>query len=289
MRVMLTGANGQLGYRLAERLKDCIKLTRKDCDYESAGTKEFAALIDKHQPGLVINCASYTAVDRAEAERDVAMQVNGEAVRALAQVAEKQNIPLLHFSTDYVFDGARGAPYIEKALPNPLNAYGISKLIGEKAVVEAGGYVFRLQWVFDSRYTNFLRTMVKLMAEKDALRVVADARGAPSNAKHVADCIVAALPLIQKKKLAPGIYHLTAGGHTSWHGFATAIQAALKNHDMPCRTDHIEPVLTEEYTVAATRPKDTRLNCAALAEHGIVMPHWRDGLKDAMKELHAAA
>lgn len=283
--ILVFGSRGQVGSRLLETLAmagyEVTGIDRTRCDFATATAKDIAVIVRAIHPALIINAAAYTAVDKAEEETELAQRINGEVPEMIAAAAAESHVPLIHFSTDYVFDGLRGAPYSEDAPTNPLSAYGRSKLAGEQAVLKQGGHVFRLQWVFDSRGKNFLLTMKRFMAEKPELRVVADQIGAPSNALHIAEAITAAVPKIIDSKLPAGLYHMTAAGHTSWHGFATAIAEALKS---PAQ---VLPIVTAEYPLPATRPKDGRLSVRALAAHGITMPHWRDGLTQAIKDLHA--
>jgi len=277
--VLILGANGQLGYRLAEYFAgDVQALERTACDLETLTFPKAQALLQQHQPRMLINAAAYTAVDAAEGERARAEAVNAQAPGLLAHAAAQMNIPFVHFSTDYVFDGARG-PYGENASTNPLSVYGASKWYGEQAVRAAGGraYIFRLQWVYDTRGTNFLRTMQRLLQERDMLRVVADQLGAPTPAGVVARAIHALAPAMQSGQLAPGTYHLSCGGFTSWHGFACAIAAQQKSQA------RVLPIPSQEYPMRAPRPLDARLDCRTLAAHGTVLPHWRQAF-DALME-----
>lgn len=283
MKVLLFGANGQVGSRLKSLLGDaCIALSRTDCDLTQLNEKQARALIESHEPDAIINAAAYTAVDAAESDEDAAMLVNATAPGILAHAAG--DIPFIHFSTDYVFDGTTG-PYTETAPCNPINRYGESKRRGEEQVRSAGGrsYVFRLQWVYDTRGTNFLRTMQRLMQERSVINVVADQFGAPTPAPAIARAMVQALPQIGQGTLPPGIYHMACAGHTSWHGFACAIA----HHLHPRTTETIQPLTTAEYPTQAARAADTRLDCSALARHGIVLPHWRASLDALMEDLHA--
>ena len=284
-RIVLFGMHGQVGSRLMETLGaagyEVTGIDRARCDFTMATAKDVGVIIRAVEPQLVINAAAYTAVDGAETDAACAQQVNGVMPEIIAQVAQEQQVPLLHFSTDYVFDGARGAPYREDATANPLNAYARSKRTGEVAAHAAGAHVFRLQWVFDTRGKNFFLTMKKLLAERDEVRVVADQLGSPSFARDIAQAVTQAVPRIIAGTLPAAIYHLAAGGYTSWHGFACAIAAQMRS------TARIVPIVTAEYPLPATRPGDARLDCSALASHGISMPHWRDGLTAAFEELHA--
>lgn len=286
-RILLFGTSGQVGNRLMTALGSAgYEVTGIDharCDFATATPKEMATILRAVEPQLVINAAAYTAVDLAETETSLVNRINAEAPTHLANLCEDEKIPFLHFSTDYVFDGQRGAPYDEEAEPHPVGAYAHSKRKGESGVIRNRGYVFRLQWVFDSRGRNFYLTMRKLLAERDELRVVSDQLGSPSHAAHIAEAVAKAAPKLINHTLPPGYYHLAAQGHTSWHGFACAIAKASES------PASILPILTSEYPTPAARPKDTRLNCASLASHGITMPHWREGLALAIKESHATS
>ncbi|MES2985138.1 MAG: dTDP-4-dehydrorhamnose reductase [Pseudomonadota bacterium] len=280
-RVVLFGMNGQVGSRLMETLSDAgyevTGIDRARCDFEQAGAKEIGIIIRAVEPVLIINAAADTAVDAAEAAPARAHRINATMPGILAAAAAEQHVPLLHFSTDYVFDGASGAPYQPDATTHPLSVYAQSKLAGEQAVLAQGGTVFRLQWVFDGRGKNFFTTITRLLAERAELSIVADQLGAPSHALHIARAVTAAVPDVCAGTLPPGVYHLAAGGHTSWHGFTCAIAAGLHS------SATIRAITSAEYPVAATRPKDARLATTA----ALAMPHWREGLTLALEEFHA--
>ncbi len=279
MRVLLFGGNGQVGSRLKELLgDDCIALTRAECDLSQLNEKQTRALIESHEPDIIINAAAFTKVDDAEKDDTTAILVNTTAPGILARAAG--SIPFIHFSTDYVFDG-NAAPYTEDATCNPVNRYGQSKWRGEQEVLAAGGpsYIFRLQWVYDVRGANFMLTMQRLMRERGVLKVVADQFGAPTPAPSIAHAVAQALPLIIEGKLPTGIYHMASGGHTTWHGFACTIAQALDGS----AAEVVEALVTPEYPTPAPRAYDTRLDCSALARHGIVLPHWRDAFLALME------
>lgn len=283
MSVLLFGANGQVGHRLKTLLGDaCTALTREACDLAQLNEKQARALIEAHEPSIIVNAAAYTAVDAAENDEAAAVHINAHAPGMLARAAG--HVPFIHLSTDYVFDGKSG-PYREGDATNPVNRYGFSKLRGEQEVLNAGGsaYVFRLQWVYDSRGKNFFLTMQRLMAEQSVLRVVADQFGAPTPAHAVARALAQTLLLIRNDSMEPGIYHLASSGHTSWHGFACAIAQAMRNR----ATVAIQPLVTPEYPTPAARAADTRLDCSKLARHGIVLPHWRAALHELLEETDA--
>ena len=281
-RIVLFGVNGQVGHRLLETLGDAgyevTGIDRARCDLASATAKDIATIIRAVEPVAVINAAAYTKVDAAETDAATAHRINAEAPGLMAAACEEQHVPFLHFSTDYVFDGLRGAPYRADAPTHPLGTYAQTKRDGELAVSKHKGHIFRLQWVFDGRGKNFFLTMKKLLAERTTLNVVADQLGSPSHALHIAQAVVEALPQIIDGTIPANIYHLTAGGNTSWHGFACAIAKAMKSDAT------ILPLVSAEYPMPATRPKDVRLDCSALASYGIAMPHWREGLREAANE-----
>lgn len=283
MKVLLFGANGQVGHRLKELLgEDCIALTRTECDLAQLNEKQARALIESYEPAIIINAAAYTAVDAAEKDEETAALVNTTAPGMLAKAAGE--VPFVHFSTDYVFDGL-AAPYNEAAACNPINRYGFSKRRGEEQVLAAAGrsYIFRLQWVYDSRGTNFMLTMQRLMQERTAVKVVADQFGAPTPASQIAKAVMQALPMIKQGTLPPGIYHMASAGHTTWHGFASAIAHGLDGRI----TEVLEAITTLEYPTPAARAADTRLDCSALARHGIALPHWRESFAALMEDRNA--
>ncbi len=289
VRIVLFGMHGQLGSRLITALTaagyEVTGIDRIRCDFTIATAKEIGVIIRAVEPQLVINATAYTAVDKAEdaSEHALAQRINATIPEMIATIASEQAVPFLHFSTDYVFDGLRGAPYREDAPTNPVNTYAITKHAGEVGVIAHGGHVFRLQWVFNGRGKNFFTTIKKLLADRSELRVVADQVGSPSNAVHIAAAVAKAVPLLLAKTLPAGIYHLTAQGHASWHGFACAIAQAVGS------PASVVPIITSEYPLPAARPKDARLDCSALASYGIAMPHWSEGVTQAMEDAHEAA
>jgi dTDP-4-dehydrorhamnose reductase len=214
-RIVLFGMNGQVGSRLMETLAaagyEVTGIDRARCDLATATPKDIAVIVRAVEPVVVINATAHTGVDAAEQDGALAHRINGEVPGLMAVAAAEQHVPFLHFSTDYVFDGMRGAPYDEAAVVNPLSVYAQSKRVGEEAVLALGGHVFRLQWVFDARGKNFFLTMKKLLAEREEVRVVADQLGAPSNAAHIAQAVTQAVPKLVAGAIASGVYHLAAG------------------------------------------------------------------------------
>jgi len=288
--ILLLGANGQLGQELRRALAPLgtiVATTRSGAlpDGSACEVADFdqpaslAALLDRVQPTVVVNAAAYTAVDRAESDRDAAFRANAEAPGVLAQWCAQAGVPLVHYSTDYVFDGQGTRPYREDDATAPLGVYGASKLAGEQAIRAAGGrhLIFRTAWVYASHSANFLRTMLRVGAERDVLRVVADQVGTPTPAALIADVTAQAL---QHDGALSGTWHLTAKGETSWHGFAEAIFAEAVTTGVLPRAPKVEAITTAEYPTPAKRPAYSHLDVAKLEQDfGVVLPSWQDGLK----------
>ena len=290
MTILLLGANGQLGQELQRAmapLGSIVATTRSGvlpdgsacevADFDQPGS--LAALLDRVQPTVVVNAAAYTAVDRAEEDRDAAFRANAEAPGVLARWCAQAGVPLVHYSTDYVFDGQGTRPYREDDATAPLGVYGASKLAGEDAIRAAGGrhLIFRTAWVYASHSANFLRTMLRVGAERDVLRVVADQVGTPTPAALIADVTVQEL---QHDGALSGTWHLTAKGETSWHGFAEAIFAEAVAAGVLPRAPKVEAITTAEYPTPAKRPAYSHLDVAKLEQDfGVVLPRWQDGLK----------
>jgi len=300
MTVLVFGGNGQVGQQLLRALAplgQVVATTRSGLlpDGTACETADFSqpealpALLDRLQPTMVVNAAAYTAVDRAEQEREAAFAANAQAPGVIACWCAAHGVPLVHYSTDYVFDGQGSAPYREDEPTAPLGVYGTSKRDGEQAVRAAGGrhLIFRTAWVYASHGANFLRTMLRVGAERDQLRVVADQIGTPTPAALIAD--VTALALQHPGQLS-GTWHLTAGGQTSWHGFAEAIFAEALASGVLSKAPVVEAITSAEYPTPAKRPAWSVLDNRQLQQDfGIALPSWQDGLKHVMSELHAPA
>ncbi|MEN5220843.1 dTDP-4-dehydrorhamnose reductase [Stenotrophomonas sp. TWI602] len=290
MTILLLGANGQLGQELRRALAPLgtiVATTRSGAlpDGSACEVADFdqpaslTALLDRVRPALVVNAAAYTAVDRAEDDREAAFRANAEAPGVLAHWCAQAGVPLVHYSTDYVFDGQGTRPYREDDATAPLGVYGASKLAGEQAIRAAGGrhLIFRTAWVYASHSANFLRTMLRVGAERDVLRVVADQIGTPTPAALIADVTAQAL---QHDGALSGTWHLTAKGETSWHGFAEAIFADAVATGVLPRAPNVEAISTAEYPTPAKRPAYSHLDVAKLEQDfGVVLPRWQDGLK----------
>lgn len=298
MRILVTGANGQVGWELVRALQplgEVVAATRHVVDLGDAAAVD--AYVDTLAPDLVVNAAAYTAVDRAEDEPEAAFAVNRDAVGALAQAARERGALLIHFSTDYVFDGSKRTPYVESDAVCPLNVYGASKLAGEQAIADAGGdwLVFRTSWVYASRGQNFLRTMLRLGANREALSVVSDQFGAPTSARMIADLTAhaAAKALAERRagSFTSGLYHMTAQGETTWHAFAKAIFAGARRLspliDLAIR--EVKPIPAAEYPAKTARPTFSVLDNTRFDERfGLHRPQWSDGLALVLAELFDA-
>jgi dTDP-4-dehydrorhamnose reductase len=282
--VLLTGANGQVGFELARALQGLgriVAVDRSRCDL--ADLDGLRRVVRQVRPDLIVNAAAYTAVDRAEDEFELAMRINGEAPGVLAEEAKDSGAALIHYSTDYVFNGEKSTPYSEDDATDPLNAYGRSKLAGEQAISASGAQhlILRTSWVYGLRGRNFLLTMLRLGAERPQLKVVADQFGAPTWSNTIAALtahLIAqafATEDVQWWDERTGIYHLCAGDWTSWHGFASAIFELADLAGSPSA----EPIPASEYPAPARRPANSRMSNDKLQRvFGLTPPHWREAL-----------
>lgn len=289
MKILITGQHGQVSRELQQRLQglgELIVLGRDQLDL--AKPEQIRQQVRDHRPGLIINAAAHTAVDQAESEPDAAFAINAIAPGVLAEEAKTLGIPLIHYSTDYVFDGGKPAPYTEADTPNPLGVYGQSKLAGEQAIAAVGGQylILRTSWVYSSHGKNFLLTMQRLLQEKPQLRIVADQIGAPTWAGSIANSTRALIERWQAGEPGEwGIYHLSAAGETSWFGFAEAIGEHLREQGKACA--ELEPIPSSAYPTPAKRPLNSRLDCSRLQQQWHVsLPHWQDALRECLAELH---
>jgi dTDP-4-dehydrorhamnose reductase len=288
MRLLVTGRDGQVGWELQRALAplgEVIACSRAEMDLSQP--QSLRDKLRSIKPDWIVNAAAYTAVDKAEQEEVLATTINGEAPGVLAEEAKKLGAGFVHFSTDYVFDGTKATPYAETDPTNPLGAYGRSKLAGEKSVQAAGGrsWIFRTSWVYAPRGKNFMLTILRLAKERPRLRVVADQFGAPTTAKLIAETTAAFIGKQIKQASDAGLYHLTAGGRTSWHGFAEAIVKGGAARGL-CNDVPIDPITTAEYPLPAKRPGNSVMDSKRLQEaFGLVMPAWRSGLDACLDEL----
>lgn len=284
--MLVIGRNGQLARALAACVPDATFLGREQVDITDADALRRA--LEIHKPDVIINAAAYTAVDKAQSEEPQAYALNETAPKIMADYAAQHRIPFVHISTDYVFDGSGDHARTEDETPSPLNVYGASKLAGEKAVQAAGGkpLIFRTSWVYDALGTNFLNTMLRLGAEREQLRVVADQIGAPSYAPHLARAMLECLGKAQHAEHFPsGVYHLCNAGLTSWHGFAQAIFESARKQGMALKVNQMDEITSDEYPTPAMRPKNSRLSCDKLHRvFGVALPDWTQGLDACMEK-----
>jgi dTDP-4-dehydrorhamnose reductase len=286
MRILLTGTTGQVGgalHRPLSAMGRVLAVGRDELDLQHPET--IASTLDRLRPDLIVNPAAYTAVDLAEDERDIAFRVNGDTPGVMAIWAAAHDVPFVHFSTDYVFDGSGDTAWKEDSEPRPLSVYGESKLAGEQAVREAGGrhVIIRTSWVYASAGRNFLTTMARLASQRAELRVVADQHGAPTSARSIADAVTR---ILQGEDAADGfrensgLVNLTASGVASWHDFATAIVAGMKARGALLACERVLPIATADYPTRAVRPLNSRLDPSRLQRSfGIEMPSWQDALE----------
>lgn len=296
MKILLLGANGQVGWELQRALAPLGQLVI--CDRHSADLENSQALIElveREQPAVIVNAAAYTAVDKAESDVDRARKVNAESVAVLAAAAHKRDAWLVHYSTDYVFAGNKPGAYVEDDSTAPLSVYGQTKLEGEQAIRASGcrHLILRTSWVYAARGSNFAKTMLRLAADREELRVVADQIGAPTSAELIADVTALVLQRIASDttlgKIASGTYHLVASGVTSWHGYAQFVIAEAARLGVPLRAtpENVHPITTAQYPVPAQRPANSRLDNQKLQQtFGLELPEWEFHVKRMLIELN---
>jgi dTDP-4-dehydrorhamnose reductase len=294
MRILLTGTSGQVGRALRPLLEsENDLLTPGRGDFDLANPAVLAAALDGLKPELIINPAAYTAVDRAEDEPDLAFRVNAEAPSVIADWTARHHVPLIHFSTDYIFDGSGDRPWREDGPTGPLSVYGASKLAGEQAIAEAGcpHLIVRTSWVYAAKGTNFLRTIARLAGERKELRIVADQIGAPTSARVIAQAVVAILraetaSLTGGFARSGGVVNIACAGQTSWQGFASAIVTGLKTRGAKLEVESVAPILSSDYPTKARRPGNSRLDLSRLeGVFGVVTPSWNEALDVELDEF----
>ena len=297
-RVVLLGANGQLGFALGAALKaqyEVMAFTRSEADLSNAFALRdiLLPIVEKFQPHIIVNAAAYTAVDKAQTEPTVALQTNAQSVGVLAELAQSVNAVLLHYSTDYVFDGTGDTPWAEDDPTNPLSVYGQSKWLGECAVRQhcSRHLILRTSWVVGVHGHNFLKTMLRLASERDSLRVVVDQIGAPTSTDLLTQVTLSILrEMVPAVKVDPrfGTYHVTATGETSWHAYAQyVIEGAFKRGaHLTCKSESVEPIPTSAYPLPAPRPANSRLNTEKIySTFGIELPAWQVGVDAILDAL----
>ena len=293
-RFLITGANGQLGFELQRALAPLVEVVafaRADCDLSDPDSIRSAVRAAK--PDVILNAGSYTAVDKAESEPDLACAINATATGVIGEEAAKLGVLVIHYSTDYVFDGTKAEAYLETDIPNPLGVYGMTKLAGEQALAASGAMhlIFRTSWVYGLNGKNFIKTILRLASERSELKIVADQFGAPTGAALLADVSahVAARYLREGADSFPfGLYHLVASGETSWHELARHVVAKATTADwkLQATPDRILPITTSQYPTPAARPANSRLNTSKFSEaFGLQLPDWRIGVDQVMDKL----
>jgi dTDP-4-dehydrorhamnose reductase len=285
MKILLTGCAGQLGRELKRSLACLGELhacDRRQLDLAQADG--LRAAVREIAPSVIVNAAAYTAVDKAESDQATADAINAQAPGILAEEAKHLGAMLVHFSTDYVFDGTKSAAYTEDDAPAPLSAYGRSKLAGELAIASSGArhLILRTSWVYGLHGANFMKTMLRLGSERDELRVIGDQVGAPTWTRHLADATVAALG---RRDGPEGLYHLAAAGETSWHGYAEAIFTEAQGIGLMEKKPLVRRITSADYPLPARRPANSCLDCAKFRrDFKLTLPDWRIGLADCLAD-----
>ena len=294
MKILLLGKNGQVGWELQRALAPLghvVALDRGGADGLHGDLEDLDGIdrtVRSLAPDVIVNAAAYTAVDKAETDVERAQRINAEAPGVLARAAATVGALLVHYSTDYVFDGGGDTPWRENAPTAPLSVYGRSKLAGEEAIRAAGcrHLILRTSWVYAARGGNFARTMLRLAAERERLTVIADQHGAPTGAELIADVSAHALRAEHADRSLGGTYHLAAGGETSWHGYASFVIEQARKLGATLKAGEIAPIGTRDYPTAAARPLNSRLDTSRLRERfGLALPDWRDGVARMLREI----
>ena len=296
MNILLLGCGGQVGWELQRSLAPLGPVTACDFDAPSERRADFSdpeslrALVQRLRPDVIVNAAAHTAVDNAESEPDLARALNATSPGVLAQEAAQRGALLLHYSTDYVFDGSGSAPRSEDAPTGPLSVYGRTKLEAEELIKASGcnHVILRTSWVYAARGGNFAKTMLRLAAERDALNVIDDQVGAPTGADLLADVTAHAIRAVGTNAALCGTYHCVAAGYTSWHGYAQLVieHARAAGQPMKVATDAVRPIATSAYPTPAQRPLNSRLDATKLQQtFGLRLPDWQTGVQRMLTEI----
>ncbi|HCT6782620.1 TPA: dTDP-4-dehydrorhamnose reductase [Proteus mirabilis] len=293
MKIILFGKNGQVGWELQRSLVPLgtvIALDSKSIDYKAdfLFPLELEKTILSIKPDIIVNAAAYTNVDNAETDDVSAFKVNSESVEVIAKTAEKIGALLIHYSTDYVFDGTNDIPWLETDTPAPLNIYGKSKLAGELAIINncKRHLIFRTSWVYASKGNNFAKTMLKLGKSHDSLSIIDDQYGAPTSAELLADCTAHAIKSALDNESLYGLYHLTAKGTTTWFEYASLIFEYAQEYSLPLTVKNLIPIPAKEYPLPAFRPHNSRLNTQKFETNfKLELPHWKFGIYRMLNEI----
>jgi dTDP-4-dehydrorhamnose reductase len=296
MKILLTGCNGQVGWELGRALLPLGEvIATNSSQVDLSDLDGLRRTVQKYYADIIVNAAAYTAVDKAETEKDLAFLVNAEAPGVLAEQAKQTGALLIHYSTDYVFDGTKSSAYVEDDAPNPVNIYGQSKLAGEKAIQATGAdyLILRTSWVYAARGHNFLKSILRLAAEREELNIVADQIGSPTWARLIAETTAHVLrqSLLERHNgdFNSDLYNVTSAGESSWHGFAQMIvDYARQQGNQALKNRIINPIPTKDYPLPAKRPVNSRLSIGRLEQHfGLKMPAWDQALKLCMEDIAA--
>ncbi len=294
MKILLLGKNGQVGWELQRALAplgELIALDRNVVDGLSGDMSDLDALratIRQVKPDVIVNAAAYTAVDKAESEKEQADLVNAKASQVMAEEAASLDAWLVHYSTDYVFSGEGLVPWLETNAVNPVNYYGASKLAGEQAIIASGckHLIFRTSWVYAARGNNFAKTMLRLAKDRESLSVIADQIGAPTGADLIADVTALAIQQVRHRDDLGGLYHLAAAGEISWHGYASHVIEFAKANGEQLAVASINPIDTTAYPTPARRPLNSRLNTQKLRDNfSLHLPDWQSGVTRMLREV----
>lgn len=294
MKILLLGKNGQVGWELQrslEPLGQLIALDRQTADGLCGDLADLAAVratIRQIKPDVIVNAAAYTAVDKAESEAELAFIVNGQAMQVLAEEAAALNAWLVHYSTDYVFNGTGSVPWMETDAVGPVNQYGASKLAGEQAIIASGckHLIFRTSWVYGARGNNFAKTMLRLAKDRETLNVIADQIGAPTGADLIADVSALAIRQALQQPELSGVYHLAASGEVSWYGYAAHVIAFAQANGEKLAVTAVNPIDTTAYPTPAQRPLNSRLDTRKLrAKFYLHLPDWQSGVNRMLREV----
>lgn len=292
-KILLLGPNGQVGWELRRALAPLGRVIALGREHDGlcgdlTHPGELAGSVRMLRPDIIVNAAAHTAVDKAESEPALAELLNARAPATLAQLAAELGATLVHYSTDYVFDGSGEQPRDETAPTGPLSVYGRSKLAGEEAIQASGcrHLIFRTSWVYAARGGNFAKTMLRLAGEREQLRVIADQIGAPTGAELIADVTAHALRALAQRPELAGLYHLAADGQTSWHGYAEHVIAWARRHGQDLKVQTVEAIPTSAYPTPAQRPLNSRLDTTRLREtFGLHLPPWQSGVERMLTEF----
>ena len=294
MKILLLGKNGQVGWQLQRALAplgEIVALERKDAGGDLADPQGLAAAVRAAKPQVIVNAAAYTAVDKAESEPQLARLINTEAPAALAREAAASGALLVHYSTDYVFDGSGSAPWQESDATGPLNVYGATKLAGEQAIAasDCAHLTFRTSWVYAAHGDNFIKTMLRLAATRERLTIIDDQKGAPTGAELIADVTAHAISQTLQQPAKAGLYHLTAAGEASWFDYAQYVLALARQarpQGVKTAAGGVQPIASSQYPAAARRPLNSRLDTRRLqAAFGLQMPPWQQGVTRVLREI----